>query len=168
MDLDINVGEHHLTHEGKLPEAQEFMLQGKEIIYETPSEHLDRLQVLQRLLKLQDRTLRPVPVPGINTSNAAIAYKAGLNLWGIQLLSAEGLLGGYNFFNGGATQVEVLFFDGGDSSGNLLISKAIPSLGDREIYFPWSMKLNNGLFIGFAGTAAAVALTIGTVFTILE
>ena len=172
MELDINVDGQHLIHEGKIPEAQEFMLQGREEIFETPSDHLKREELLERLLKIQDRTLRPLPLPGINTTPAALPYKAGINLWGIEIVSGDGLFGGYNLINAGAAAVTVLFFDGYDSSGTYLGGEVLTAAGTNGSaitrYPIIPIKLDNALFVGFSGAALDVAKTLGSVYMIRE
>lgn len=168
MELDIDVNGQHLIHEGKLPEAQEFVFQGKERIYETPHLHLKTEQLLERLLKVQDRTLRPIPLPGINTTPAALVYKAGLSLWGIQVVSGEGLYGGFALFNAGAAVVNVFLFDGYDASGTPLLTKTLSPLVDKEFYPPVPIKLDSGLFVGFSGASLDVAKTLGTFYMVRE
>lgn len=168
MELDINLEGHHLTHEGKIAEAQEYLLQGHELIFETPEEGESRRKLLESLLKVQDRTLRAMPLPAINTTPAALAYKSGLNLWGIQILGGEGLLGGYSFFNPGGAAVDVFLFDGTDQSGKLLVPESLATLASVVRHPPTPWKLDNGLFIGVSGSSANVALLLGSIYVIRE
>ena len=167
MEFDIDINGHHLAHEGKLPEAQEFLLQGHVPIFEEPSDHASQLEVLRKTNKLLDRYLVAVP---ITTANVGfLAWKIGLGLYGTQIISGEGELGGISAYNAGTTGVYLFVFDGNDAAaGTLLFPLGVSSFTASNLFLPIPIKFNNGLFIGFAGTAANIALTTGSIHIIRE
>lgn len=169
MEFDINLEGHSLTHEGKLPEAQEFLLQGHVPIFETPSDHASQLEVLRKTNKLLDRFAFPVQVPNINTTLASILWKNGLYLWSVQVISGEGTLAGYSVMNLGATAIQVVLFDGNDFIGGTpIVQEVLQSYVSKTVPLPTPIKYNNGMLLGFSGTAAAAALFFGSLHIIRE
>ena len=170
MEFDINLDGHSLTHEGKLPEAQEFLLQGKELLRETPTDHLTTLATLNRIAKLLDTQVIANNLPNLNSSTNVQVYK-NLNVYLTPLIQGHALFAGFlaNSF-GASAQIPILFFDGYDTNSPMIASQNIDVTGRifNSPLFPTPIKINTALAVGISCIAADALKIFGSYYLVQE
>lgn len=173
--MDLNHDAIHVPFQGKGAEFQEFAIPGTIFSSDEVGREDHVKNLLETLVRQNDRVLVPVALPGVPTGNP-INWK-GLTLYGVQVVQQANKWGGYSVTlpPTATAPVQMFIFDGVDTSANMIFSDTIynassiatPTDSECNPLFPIPMRISAGLYVAFAtATIANLALLRGSFFTI--
>lgn len=160
----------HVPHHGKSPETQEITIPGMEPVLDVElSDQKSFKRELELINRQLGKSLTAVSVPGV-ASSISTSFR-GTTIYGTQIISGEGLLGGWLLTAvGAAAAINGYLFDGNDANGNFMAPIPMPNtaLVTPGVWPPSPIRFHNGLWLGLAGTTTDFAFLRGAFYIVQE